>query len=92
MTSAKTIDGKAVHFPGTLIVDSTSVIEPPPQDVLPEIAASIAPDELLLFAKRLVNSARKKRNSVRWSKVNRARLELAALCLERALDDMASSE
>jgi hypothetical protein len=58
MTSAKTIDGKAMHFPGSLIVDSTSVIEPPPQDVLPEIAASIAPEELLLFAKLMLAPTR----------------------------------
>jgi hypothetical protein len=41
-------DGKPLHFPSALTVDSISVIEPP-QEALPEIATSIHPYNLLLF-------------------------------------------
>lgn len=85
MTTTSTKTGDPLHFPGSLILDATSVIAPPAPDELARIAEEVAADGLMLFTKRLVDGARKRRFDARWRLVNRSRLELARLCIERAL-------
>lgn len=46
----------------------------------------IPADEILLFVGRLVTGARKRRNQPRYAEVNAARLKLARLCIECALE------
>lgn len=85
MTTVRASGGGVIHFPHALITDSSSVIEPPPSDALPGIAEAVHPAELLVFSKRLVQAAHKRNRNPRWEKVNRSRLVLARLCLDRAL-------
>lgn len=46
------------------------------------------PTELMSFSQRLLKAASKRRHNLRWEKVNRSRIVLAQLCLDRALDVM----
>lgn len=93
MTTVRVSGGGVLHFPPFgAIADSVGVIEPPAPDALPAIAARVHPTELLLFAKRLVQATRKRQRNPRWEKVNRSRLELARLCLDRALDALPDPE
>lgn len=86
MTTTRTADGHPLHFPPSLQpVDEQGRIAPPAPETLPALAQSVAPGELLLFAKRLVSSARKKRRHPRWEAVNASKLALARICLDRAL-------
>ncbi|MFG1378087.1 twin-arginine translocation signal domain-containing protein [Xanthobacter autotrophicus] len=75
---------KAVGALGTVTALAVPVAVLPKGD-----AAAIVPlirdDQLLLFAKRLVDGARKRRFCERHRDVNRAKLELARMCIERAL-------
>lgn len=91
MTYAHISGGGVVHFPpfGSL-KDSVSTIEPPAPVLLPAIAALIRPAELMSFSRRLLNAASKRRRNPRWEKVNRSRIVLAQLCLDRALGVMPS--
>lgn len=85
MTTTKLIDGRVIHIPGApFILDSTSVIEAPTDDELAQIVPLVEAGELLLFTKRLVDGARKRRRQPRYHLVNRARLVLAGM-IERAL-------
>lgn len=86
MTYVRVSGGGGLHFPPfNTISDSVSVIEPPAPEALPGIAAAVHPSELLVFSRKLVQAANKRRHNMRWEKVNRSRLELARLCLDRAL-------
>jgi hypothetical protein len=85
MTQTMTIAGKPLFFPSSLKTDAGGVIEPPAPDQLPGIAETVAPGGLLLFTMRLVRSAKNHRLSERWRGVNRSKLALAGLCLERAI-------
>lgn len=86
MTTTRISGGGVLHFPPFGVLrDAVSVIEPPAPDELPGIAAAVHPAELLVFSKRLVQAAKKRQRNSRWQKVNRSRLELARLCLDRAL-------
>jgi hypothetical protein len=88
MTTTKTAAGRPLHFPATIEpVDASGVIVPPPPEALPEVAQAVAPGELLLFAQRLVRSARKKRHHPRWGAVNASKIALAGMCLDRVLAD-----
>ncbi len=88
MTTARTSGGGSLHFPPFgIIKDSVSVIEPPPAMDLRGMAGAILPSELLVFSRRLVQAAKRRERNPRWQKVNRARLELARLCLDRALSE-----
>ncbi|WP_267395569.1 MULTISPECIES: hypothetical protein [unclassified Sphingomonas] len=85
MTSTRSMEGKGLHFPPSLATDADGVILPAPAGVLPTIAAAVEPSELLYFAQRLIRGARRRRRQPRWSAVNAQRMELAQLCLARAL-------
>ncbi len=88
MSSVRLTDGRVLHIPGTpFILDSTSVISAPADGVLADLVPLIAKEELLLFTARLVTGVRKRRRQPRYAEVNAARLKLAQLCIERALND-----
>ena len=56
---------------------------------LARIASDVAPGELLVFTKRLIWSAKKRRHNPRWQQVNRSRFMVAGLCIERMLAEPA---
>ena len=88
MSSVSLTDGRVLHVPGApFILDATSVIIAPAAGDLAAVVPLIRYDQLLLFAKRLVDGARKRRFSERHREVNRAKLELARMCIERALSE-----
>lgn len=88
MSYAKLTDGRVLHFPGpNAIVDSISAISAPADDALADLVPLIRDDDLLLFTKRLIDGARKRRRQPRYADVNVARLRLAQLCIERALEN-----
>ena len=70
MTATHTSTGQVVHFPPTLATDAAGMIVAPAVDSLPALAGSIAPSELLLFTKRLIHGAKKKRLRPQWAAVN----------------------
>ena len=76
---------KPIFFPPSLPLDPAGTIEPPPFIDLPAIAAAVHPDELMLFTRRLVASAKKRSRTERYHRLNRRRLELARLCIDRIL-------
>lgn len=86
MTTTVLTDGRVIHIPGMpFILDSASVIAAPPADELAALVPLVRPDELLPLTKRLVHHTAKRRFQEHYREVNRARLELARLCIERAL-------
>ena len=86
MTTTSTRDRRPMHFPPPgFIVDSTGVIAAPSPDALAAFADAVAPKALPEFVGGLVKAARRRRYQPRWSALNRARLELARLCLDRML-------
>ena len=90
MTSTRSMEGKGLHFPPSLATDDRGVIMVPPEEALPTIAAAVEPSDLIYFAQRLIAGVRRKRHLPRWSAVNQQRMELARLCLARALSDPSS--
>ena len=89
MTTTTLLDGRVLHLPGApFILDATSLIMAPADADLVALVPLIRPDELLLFTKRLVDGAHKRRRQDRYAAVNRARLHLARLCIDRALVEM----
>ncbi|EYD77101.1 hypothetical protein Rumeso_01360 [Rubellimicrobium mesophilum DSM 19309] len=88
MSSVRLTDGRVLHLPGMpFVLDCTGTIQAPPEADLAAAVPLIPADELLLFAGRLVGGARKRRRQPRYAEVNEARLRLARLCLERAIED-----
>lgn len=88
MSSVRLTDGRVLHIPGApFILDSHSVIMAPADDALADLVPLIPAEDLLLFTGRLVTGARKRRRQARYAEVNAARLRLAQLCIDRALDD-----
>lgn len=87
MTQTMSKDGKPIFFPASYAMNETGVIVAPPRDALPAIAAAVAARDLALFTKRLVDAARKHRFRPHYRAVNRRRLQLAALCIERWLEE-----
>ncbi len=88
MSSVRLTDGRVLHLPDApFVTDSTGLIKAPAEDALAATVPLIPADQLMLFAGRLVKGARKRRRQPRYAEVNEARLRLARLCLERALDD-----
>ncbi|MGV6873675.1 hypothetical protein ACUSIJ_13405 [Pseudochelatococcus sp. B33] len=84
MTSTRLTDGRIPHFPGPgAFVDSVGIVTALP-DELPKLVPLIREDELLLFTRRLVDGARKRRFNDRYRDVNRSRLLFARLCIDRA--------
>lgn len=87
MSSVRLTDGRVLHLPGgPFVIDSHAVIAAPADHLLADAVPLIPADEILLFAGRLVTGARKRRNQARYAEVNAARLKLARLCIERALE------
>ncbi|WBO24476.1 hypothetical protein [Sphingomonas abietis] len=76
---------RPLSFPPSLQTDEAGMILPCPSDELAGFAEQVAPDQLLSFVRRLINVTRKRRRQIRWSAVNRQRMELARLCIERIL-------
>lgn len=89
MTSAHLADGRMLHFPGFAPSEQPGVLLSTPialsDDAVRELVPLIDADQLLLFAKRLVDGARKRRLDERYAEVNCTRLFMARLCLDRAL-------
>lgn len=85
----QTIDrcGRPLFFPASMETDARGVILPRPIDDLAGLVDSIAPQELLPFIRKLINGTSRRRKQECWSAVNRQRLELARLCIERAMVD-----
>ena len=85
MTQALTAAGEPLYFPASLGPDPQGVIPAPTAEEMASVVEAISPDGLLLFLKRVVDGARKRRFNERWSEVNRSRLQLAKLLIDRAL-------
>ncbi len=87
MSSVRLTDGRMLHLPGgPFVLDSHAVIAAPADHLLADVVPLIPAEEILLFAGRLVTGARKRRNQPRYAEMNAARLKLARLCIERALE------
>ncbi len=69
---------------GSRQVDGKAAVSP---ETMREIAAAVDEHHLLLFTRRLIDGSRKRRLEARHHEDNRARLELARLCIERMLED-----
>lgn len=85
MSVALDTAGRPLFFPPSLATDEAGVIVPRPLPELAAFAAQIAPEQLLPFLRRLINSTSKRKRQPRWAAVNCQRLELARLCIERAI-------
>jgi hypothetical protein len=80
--------GTPLYFPASLATGVDGLIVPMPPEGLMDLASRVAPDGALLFAKRLIGAARKYHREARYTAINRQRVQLARLCLDRALGDM----
>lgn len=78
---------RPLFFPPSLQTDEAGVIMARPSDELVAFAEQVAPEQLLPFVRRLINVTRKRRRQVRWSVVNRQRMELARLCIDRVISE-----
>lgn len=88
MSSVRLTDGRMLHLPGApFVTDSTGLIQASPEAELAASVPLIPADQLMLFAGRLVRGAKKRRRQPRYAEVNEARLRLARLCIERALEE-----
>lgn len=85
MTQTISVAGAPLYFPASLVTDDNGVIVPMPPEGLVDLASRVAPDGALLFAKRLIGAARKYHREGRYLAINRQRVQLARLCLDRAL-------
>lgn len=85
MTSTVSVTGAPIHFPRIENSNPDEPISAVDPAELEAIAQAVAPRELLLFVRRLIDGSRKKARSPRWAAVNAQRLVLARLCIERAL-------
>jgi preprotein translocase subunit SecB len=85
MTQTVDIAGRPLFFPASMDTDAAGVILARPIEQIAPLVASIAPNQLLPFVRRLINGTSKRRRELRWSEVNRQRLEVAKLCIDRAL-------
>ena len=86
MTTTTLRDGRVLHIPGVpFITDAVSVILAPADDDLAKLAQLVRADDLVPFSSRLIRGVKKRRFQPRYAAVNRARLELARLCIDRSL-------
>ncbi|KAA0970449.1 hypothetical protein FPY71_08015 [Aureimonas fodinaquatilis] len=86
MTCVVLVDGRVFHLPGApYVTDSTSEIIAPPDAELTALVPLIPDADLLLLIRRLVMGVHRRRFDSRWKVVNRSRLKLARLCIDRAL-------
>lgn len=79
--------GRPLFFPSSLATDEDGVILPRPLDELKPFVGEVASNQLLPFIRRLINGTAKRRRQERWSAVNRQRLLLARLCIDRMLEE-----
>lgn len=70
------------------MVDERGVIQAPDSLHLTEIADRLEGSGILLAARALLRGAHKRRHQERYRDVNRARVELARLCVERASSEL----
>ena len=86
---SQTLDrtGRPIFFPPGIETDDCGVILAIADSQLSALAARVAPDQLFPFIRRLINSTSHRRREERWSAVNRQRMQLAKLCIERALTE-----
>ena len=87
MTQTLDNAGRPLFFPPSLDTDDGGVIVPRPLDELAAFAAQIAPEQLLPFLRRLINGTSKRKRQPRWAAVNRQRMQIARLCIDRALEE-----
>jgi hypothetical protein len=85
MTTTTSTTGRAIHFPGPLVIGPDGAVIPPPRERLIEIADAVEPNLLLVFSTRLLRGARRRRFKASRAALNRAYLDLARLCIDRAL-------
>jgi hypothetical protein len=90
MTTTQTADRRPIHFPGPLVLGPDGILTAPPRQRLEEIAAAVDHDALLIFASRLVKGASRRRFKPARAALNRCYLELAQLCINRALTSHAA--
>ncbi|CAH1658547.1 hypothetical protein [Chelatococcus asaccharovorans] len=91
MTAVRLTDGSILHVPGDgQIRDSVGMIAAPTDPEIDWIATLVARRELMLFSRRLIDGARRRRGDPRYYKLNVARLRLARRCLDRALAEIYS--
>lgn len=83
MTQTMSVAGRPLFFPASYATGDDGAIVPPQPEELTRIVDEIAPHEILLFTKRLIATAKKRKRGIRYQHVNRARLALARLCIER---------
>lgn len=84
---SQTIDsaGRPLFFPASMDLDADGHVMPRPLEELASFAEAIAPHEILPFVRRLINTASRRKREPKWEAVNRQRLELAKICIDRAL-------
>ena len=84
---SQTLDaiGRPLFFPSSMETDDAGVILARPLEDLAPLVAEIAPNQLLPFVRRLINGTAKRKRQPRWAAVNKQRLILAKLCIDRAL-------
>jgi len=87
MTQTLDTAGRPLFFPPSLETDGAGVILPRPLEELVPLVDAIAANQLLPFVRRLINGTSKRKRQPRWSAVNRQRLLLARLCIDRALHE-----
>ena len=87
MTQTLDAVGRPLFFPPSLTTDDAGVILPRPMAELAPLVAQVAPDQLFPFMRKLVNGTAKRKRQARWSAVNRQRLQMLRLCIDRALAD-----
>ena len=92
MTATVLIDGSVARIPRSpLVISDAGVIEAPSRDELVSLVPMIRSNDLLPFVKRLLGGCKKRRLNGRWHAVNQSRLELARLCIDRALAEQTNS-
>lgn len=86
---SQTLDaaGRPLFFPPSMATDDAGVILARPQAELEAFARQIAPERLLPFLRTLINGTGKRKRQPRWEAVNRQRMEIARLCIERVIAD-----
>lgn len=92
MGHAKTQSGEVIHFPVSLATDANGFIIAPPDNELQALAETVRRGDLYIFARGLLNGARRRQGEPRWAAVNRARLKLAKHCIDRLLSAAGAPE
>ena len=85
MTQTLNEAGRPLFFPASMDTDDAGVILPRPIEELEPFVAHVAAAQLIPFMRRLINGVGHRRRQERWSAVNRQRLLVARLCIDRML-------